>query len=217
MPHRPALSRQRIVDAAVTVADRSGLGQVSMRNVGKELGVEAMSLYHHIDGKDDLLDALADWSFTQIPPPGIDQPWRQAMADRAASARATLSRHPWALHIVESRRKPGPAVLRHHDAVLGCLLHNGFPMTAAAHAFSALDAYVYGFVLSEQNLPFDTDFGVDDMVGDLQETIPADEYPHLTRMFTEQVVGRQYSYADEFDYGLQIILDGIEDRLARAR
>lgn len=213
MPHRPQLSRERIVQAAVAVADRGGLAQVSMRSVGKELGVEAMSLYHHIAGKDELVDLLADWAFTQIIAPAADQPWRQAMTERAASARAAFSAHPWALHIIESRRNPGTAALRHHDAVLGCFLHNGFTVAAAAHAFSVLDAYVYGFVLSEQNLPFDSSYSVDDMAGELQAAMPAGEYPHLTRMITEQVIGQTYSYADEFGFGLQIILDGIEDRL----
>ena len=106
MPPRPALTHERIIDAAVRVADRGGVVGVSMRNVGKELGVEAMSLYHHIDGKDALLDALTDWVFSRIELPDPQQPWRSAMTDRAASARRTLSQHPWALGLIESRRSP---------------------------------------------------------------------------------------------------------------
>ena len=214
MAERPNLSRERIVDAAAHVADRAGLAGVSMRNVGKELGFEAMSLYHHIAGKEALLDGLADWIFTKIELPALDEPWRPAMIGRAGSARTVLSRHPWALGLIESRRRPGPALVRHHDTVLGCLRHNGFPVALATHAFSAIDAYVYGFVLTELNLPFDADEGVDDYVSEIG--LPADTYPHLAEMITEQVVGRAWVLADEFDYGLGLILDGLEERFAQA-
>ncbi|MFJ7068209.1 TetR/AcrR family transcriptional regulator [Streptomyces sp. NPDC101115] len=216
MPRRPALSPDRIIDAAVRVADRGGLAQVSMRNVGRELGVEAMSLYHHLAGKDALLDALANWIFTRIELPEAGRPWRQAMADRAASARATLAAHPWALGLIGSRRSPGPALLRHHDAVLGCLRRDGFPVALAAHAFSAIDAYVYGFVLIELNLPFDAgaDAGAEEFVREIQEQLSPDAYPHLVELITEQVMQRDYSYADEFGYGLDLILDSLESQLA---
>jgi AcrR family transcriptional regulator len=210
---RPALSRERIIEAAVKVADRGGIAQVSMRNVGAELGVEAMSLYHHLAGKDDLLDGLADWIFTQIELPDLDRPWRQTMAEQALSARAALSSHPWALALIESRRSPGTALLRHHDATLGCLRRNGFPVALAAHAFSALDAYVYGFVLTERNLPFQPGEGADEFVSEIRHAIPAESYPHLTELLTEHILGRDYAYAEEFEYGLTLILDALEERL----
>ncbi|QSB12812.1 TetR/AcrR family transcriptional regulator C-terminal domain-containing protein [Natronosporangium hydrolyticum] len=217
MPRRrPALRHDRIIDAAVRVADRGGLAQVSMRNVGKELNVEAMSLYHHLAGKDALLDGLADWFFTQIALPRPDQPWRPAMTDRAASARAALSKHPWALGLVESRRSPGPALLRHHERVLGCLRQHGFPIPLAAHAFSAIDSYVYGFVLTELNLPFSPGEGAEDFVDQLAEQLPLADYPHLVELITEQVRGREYSYADEFEFGLNLILDSLEAHLEPA-
>lgn len=211
---RRPLSRERIVTAAAAVADRSGLAGVSMRSVGKELGAEAMSLYHHVAGKDDLLDGLADWVFTCIELPGLDDPWRPAMRERAVSSRAALSAHPWALGLVESRRNPGPALLRHHDTVLGCLRRGGFSVALAAHAFSVIDAYVYGFVLTELNLPMQTGEQADELVVELG--IPAEDYPHLTEMIAEQVMGRDYSYADEFDFGLDLVLDGLEAALAEA-
>jgi AcrR family transcriptional regulator len=213
MARRPALNQDRIVDAAVRVADRGGANQVSMRNVGKELGVEAMSLYHHLAGKDALIDALADWIFTQIRLPESSQPWRSAMAGRAASARDTLSQHPWALGLIESRRSPGPALLRHHNAVLGCLRHNGFPIALAAHAFSALDAYVYGFVVTELNLPINSGETAEEFVDEIREMLPADTYPHLVEMITDQVVGKDYAYAGEFEFGLDLILDSLERHL----
>ena len=214
MPARPALTRDRIVEAAVTVADRGGLGAVSMRSVGREVGAEAMSLYHHLRGKEELLDALADWAFTRIALPGAGEPWRAAMRERAASARAVLVAHPWALGLLESRRHPGPALLRHHDAVLGCLRGAGFPVVLASHAFSVLDAYVYGFVLTELNLPMEGGEDAEEFAAGLG--LAVEDHPHLVEMMTEQVVGGGYSYAAEFDWGLDLVLDGLEDRLARS-
>ena len=215
MARRPALNQDRIIDAAVRVADRGGVGHVSMRNVGKELGVEAMSLYHHLAGKDALLDGLAGWIFTQIELPDPHDPWRRAMVDRAASARRALSQHPWALGLIESRRSPGVGLLRHHESVLACLRHNGFSVVLASHAFSAFDAYVFGFVLTELNLPMGADESVEDFVEEIRSMLPADEYPHLVEMITDQVVGQDYAYADEFEFGLDLILDSVERHLAQ--
>lgn len=214
MPQRPPLSHDRVIAAAARVADGGGLAQVSMRNVGKELGVEAMSLYHHVAGKDALLDGLADWVFALIELPAPDAPWRPAMVARAGAARVALAAHPWALGLIESRRTPGPNLLRHHDAVLGCLRRNGFPLALASHAFSAIDAYVYGFVVTELNLPFDAADSVDDYVDELGEQFPADRYPHLAELITEHAARPGYTYADEFPYGLDLIMDSLESRLA---
>lgn len=207
---RPPLTTQRVIDAASRVADHSGLAGVSMRSVGRELGVEAMSLYHHVAHKDALLDGLADWVFARIGTPSLDHPWRAAMHARAHSAREVLAAHPWGLGLIESRRSPGPATLRHHDAVLGCLRSAGFSVAMAAHAFSVLDAYVFGFVLTEVNLPFAAGESADEFVEGLD--LVAAEHPHLAEMIAEQVIGRAYSYGDEFDYGLVLILDGLEAR-----
>lgn len=214
-PARPALSTQRVIDAASRVADASGLGGVSMRSVGRELDVEAMSLYHHVASKDALLDGLADWVFERIDTPSATGPWRPEMERRARSARTVLAAHPWGLGLIESRRSPGPATLHHHDAVLGCLRASGFTVALAAHAFSVLDAYVYGFVLTEVNLPFRPGESAEDFVEELGVAglgPMAEAYPHLAEMVAEQVVGRDYAYGDEFDHGLALILDGLEAR-----
>jgi AcrR family transcriptional regulator len=208
---RIPLSRERIVDAAAAVADESGLTGVSMRSVGKPLGVEAMSLYHHIAGKEQILDELADWVFRRIGLPSSDANWRVAMRDRAHSARAVLSAHPWGLVLVESRRVAGPAVLEHHDAVLGCLRRSGFSVVLATHAFSVIDSYVYGFVLTEQRLPFEAGERVEDYAAEL--ALSAERYPYMVEMIGELVVGRDYAYANEFEPGLELILDGLESRL----
>jgi len=198
----------------VRVADAGGLGRVSMRNVGRELGVEAMSLYHHLAGKDALLDGLADWVFGHITLPAADAPWRPAMTSRAWSAREVLSRHPWALGLGESRHTPGPALLRHHEAVLACLRRNGFGVALAVHAFSALDSYVYGFVITELTLPFAPGEDAEAFTEGIAHLLPPDRYPRMNEMVAELVAGHGYDYGDEFGYGLEIILDGLERRLA---
>ncbi|MDR7251563.1 AcrR family transcriptional regulator [Nocardioides sp. BE266] len=207
---RPPLSSERVIDAASRVADAGGLAGVSMRTVGRELGVEAMSLYHHVASKDALLDGLADWIFARIETPTVGGAWREQMEARARSARAVLAAHPWGLGLIESRRSPGPANLHHHDAVLGCLRTAGFSVALAAHAFSVLDAYVYGFVLTEVNLPFQPGEPAEDFVEGLGLVMA--EHPHLAEMVAEQIVGRDYAYGDEFDYGLALVLDGLEAR-----
>lgn len=212
MPARPPLSPDRIIAAAVAVADREGLAGVSMRSIGRELGVEAMSLYHHIADKEALLDGLAERIMSMIQLPAADGPWRAEMTERAASARSVLFAHPWALGLIESRRTPGPALLRHHDAVLGCLRTNGFSVALAAHAFSAIDAYVYGFVLTEISLPFAAGEDTGDFVEHLGDLLDADRYPHLFELLSEQVVDEDYDYGDEFDDGLELILDGLDRR-----
>lgn len=209
---RTPLTRERIIDAAAEVADGGGLVGVSMRTVGKQLGVEAMSLYHHIDGKEQLLDELADWVFARIELPDLRAGWREGMTARAQSARAVLMAHPWGLTLAESRRAAGPAVLGHQDAVLGCLRRGGFSVMLAAHAFSVIDAYVYGFVLTEQRLPFEADERVEDYVAGL--AIMEEIYPYLMEMVGELVVGKDYAYGDEFEHGLELILDGLAARLA---
>lgn len=212
---RPGLSAEAVVEAAVRVADAGGLTAVSMRGVGRELGVEAMSLYHHVRNKEHLLDALADWVFMQVELPLTGEPWRSGMERRATSARAVLAAHPWALVLVESRRRPGPGLLRHHDAVLGCLRSEGFSVRLAAHAFSAIDAYVYGFVLVEQTLPMQEGESAGDFAATLD--LPVERYPHLVENVVELTSRADYAYAEEFGFGLDLVLEGLAARLDAER
>jgi len=215
MTARGTLSRELIVEAAAEVADRGGITAVSMRNVGAELGVKAMSLYHHVSDKEALLDALSEWVFAQIEMPVIGDPWRAAMIRRAESARAVLGRHPWALGMLESRPTPGRALLRHHDRVLGCLLTEGFSVKLATHAFSTLDAFVYGFVLTESGLPFAAREGAE--ADFAAEVAPSEsEYPYLARSREEMLSQGSFAYSDEFLDGLNLILDGLQQRLSAA-
>src|SRR5215471_13523393 len=153
---RVPLTRERVLRAAIELADEGGLERLTMRNLGQALGVEAMSLYNHVSGKEDVLDGAVDIVFGEIELACEDHDWRRAMRQRAVSARDALARHRWAIGLMESRTHPGPANLRHHDSVLRCLREAGFSVADAAHAYSALDSYVYGFALQQATLPFDT-------------------------------------------------------------
>ncbi len=214
MAKRPPLNRKAIIEAAATVADKGGIAKLSMRNVARELDCEAMSLYHHVANKDALVDALVDWFFQQVELPELAAPWRRGMTQRAHSARQALLRHPWALGLIESRRAPGPALLTHHDRILGNLRANGFSVALAAHAFSAIDAYVYGFVLTELNLPFEAGESTEEFVGAVEGFLDPQAYPHMIEMIAVQVSGKEYAYANEFDFGLDLILDSLAIHLS---
>lgn len=207
------LTAQRIIEAAVEVADEGGFAAISMRNVGKQLGVEAMSLYHHIANKDALLDALVDWVFSRIELPTAADSWQAGMRRRAGSARRVLVDHPWALTLIDSRSNPGPALLRHHDAVVGCLRGGGFPIALAAQAFSAIDAYVYGFALTERNLPFDPSTTTDAVDFAVEVAPLLGSYPHLAELVQHLTGSGEYSFSRQFEDGLEIILAELERRL----
>ncbi|HEX2360571.1 MAG TPA: TetR/AcrR family transcriptional regulator [Jiangellaceae bacterium] len=207
---RVPLNKQRVLRAAVALADRDGVGALSMRKLAQELGVEAMSLYHHVANKSDILDGIVDVVFSEIELPDSDADWKLAMRSRAISARKALRRHPWATGLMDSRSTPGPATLRHHDAVLGVLRHAGFSIEMAAHAFSVLDSYIYGFALQESSLPFETSEELAAVAETIMANLPVDEYPHFTEMAVEHALQPGYDYGDEFEFGLDLILDGIE-------
>jgi AcrR family transcriptional regulator len=210
---RDPLSRDRVLRAAVAFADESGIGALSMRKLGEVLGVEAMSLYNHVSSKGDLLDGMIDLVFGEIGLPSGGAGWKTAMRQRAVSARHVLSRHRWAIGLMESRSSPGPATLRHHDAVIGSLRQAGFPIALAAHAFSVLDSYVYGFALQEASLPFDTGEDTAKVAQAIMTQFSSGQYPYFTEMAVEHVLRPGYDYGDEFDFGLDLILDGLERSL----
>jgi AcrR family transcriptional regulator len=204
-----------VLYAAVAFADANGLEGLSMRKLGEAVGVEAMSLYGHVANKDDLLDGMIDVVFGEIDLPSLTEDWKAAMRGRAVSIRRVLSRHRWAIGLMESRMAPGAATLRHHDAVLGCFRNAGFSLEAAAHAYSVLDSYIYGFALQERGLPFDTADETAELATQILEHFPAEEYPHLAELTTEHVLRPGYDYGEEFEFGLDLILDGLE-RLSQA-
>ena len=208
---RVPLSRERVLGAALALVDAGGHEALSMRNLGKQLDVEAMSLYKHVANKEDILDGLVDIVFSEItvPSPG-EVDWKGALRRRAISVRAALNRHRWAVGLMEGRLVPGPASLRHHDAVMGCLREAGFPFRAAVHALSVMDAYIYGFALQEKNLPFERPDQVSEVMEIQRRQVPdMDDYPYLVEVATEMAEAG-YDYATEFEFGLDLILDALE-------
>jgi len=198
-----------VLSAAVGLADVAGIDSLTMRKLGQELGVEAMSLYNHVANKDDILDGMVDLVFGEIDIPDGVAEWKAAMRRRAMSAREALLRHPWATSLMQSRTKPGPATLRHHDSVLGSLRGAGFSVVMAAHAISVIDGYVYGFALQQINLPLQSQEQVAEVGQGILRQLAGD-YPHLAEMITEHAMKPGYDYADEFEFGLDLILDGLE-------
>jgi AcrR family transcriptional regulator len=216
-PGRPArLSRDRVLRAAMDLADEGGLEAVTMQRIGEQVGAEAMSLYRHVRNKDDLLDGIVDLVFAEIelPPAGVG--WKTAMRERAGSARSVLARHPWAVGLMESRSQPGPANMGHHDAVLGILFAAGFSGLDATHAYNLLDSYIYGFALQERGLPFGNQEELAELGDSMFQELPAGMFPNLQRVAGELIESR-FDYADEFEFGLDLILDALERRLVERR
>jgi AcrR family transcriptional regulator len=212
-PRRGRLSRDRVLAGALAVADAGGLTSLTIRSLATELGVKPMSVYHHVANKSEILDALVDIVFSEIELPVPGAAWRPELERRARSAREVLGRHRWAIQLLESRRTPGPANLRHHDTVIATLREAGFSAALTAHAYALLDAYVYGFALQEAALPFEGPESVGEVAGPILELMSAGEYPHLAEMATTYYLEPGYDFADEFDFGLDLVLDGIERRL----
>jgi AcrR family transcriptional regulator len=207
---RIRLGRERVLRAAISQADDGGLDALSMRKLADALEFAPMALYRHVANKDDLIDGMVDVVFSEVelPAPGPD--WRTAMRRRAISLRDALLRHRWAIGLMESRANPGAASLRHHDAVIGSLRAGGFDMAMAAHAYSLLDSYIYGFALTKMNLPFDSGAEVAEVAETMLEPFPMDAYPNLVAFISEHAMQPGYDYGDEFEYGLDVILDGLE-------
>lgn len=201
-----------IVTAAVALADEDGMAAVSMRKVAARLGVEAMSLYHHVANKDALLDGMVDAVMAEfeVPAEADVADWRDALRHRCRSARASLRRHPWAIGLLDSRMTPGPATFHHHDAVIGTLRRGGFSVAGAAHALALIDAFLYGFALQERNLPFDPGDDVGEVAEEIVGHLSPDEFPHLLEMATEHVMRPGYDFGDEFEHGLALVLDALD-------
>jgi AcrR family transcriptional regulator len=206
---RARLTRERVLQTALRLADQGGLESLSMRKLGQELGVEAMALYYHFASKGEVLDGIIDLVFGEIELPAMGGDWKADMRRRAISLRDVLARHRWAIGLMESRRQPGPANLRHHDAVIGSLRAGGFTMEMAAHAYSVLDGYIYGFALTKMNLPFNATDDVAQVAETMLQPFPVNEYPNLVAFITEHAMRPGYDFANEFEYGLDLILDGL--------
>ena len=208
-PVRVPLSRDRVLSAAVAIADAGGVGSLTIRSLADKLGVKPMSVYHYVANKEEILDAIVDLVFAEVelPRPGGD--WQAEMRRRAVSARQVLGRHPWAIALLQSRTSPGPATLRHHDAFIGTLRDAGFSVAMTAHALALIDSYVYGFALSEAALPIHGPESVAEIAGSMMQAYAPDAYPHLAEFTTEHVIRPGYDFGEEFPFGLDVILDGL--------
>lgn len=214
---RKPLSRERVLHTALELADAEGIDKLTMRKLGQLLGVEAMSLYNHVKNKDDLLDGLIDLVFAEVPLPSVGAGWKEGMRLRGIALREVLGRHRWAIGLMESRTSPGPATLRHHDAVLGCLFDAGFSMELTAHAYAALDSYIYGFALQERGLPMEGPEETAALAEVMLAQFPVDQYPHLAAFTTEHILKPGYDFAAEFEYGLSLMLDALDDARSAER
>jgi AcrR family transcriptional regulator len=206
---RVPLSRERVLNGALEVADAEGVGSLTMRLLAEHLGVKPMALYHHVANKSDIVDGIVDLVFSEIELPSTCGAWRSEMQRRACSARQVLRRHSWAIALLQSRTHPGPATLRHHNAVIGALRGAGFSVPMTAHAFALLDSYIYGFALSEASLPINGPETVAEVAESMMLQYLATDYPHLSEFSTEHILKPGYDFGAEFDYGLELILDGL--------
>ena len=208
---REPVTRERALRAAVDIADAEGISSLTMRRLASELGVEAMSLYHHVANKDAVLDGITDLvvSEIQVPPSGTD--WRTAMRDRAISAHEVLLAHPWSAMLIMSRFNIGPGMTSYLDATLGRLREGGFSIHGALDAWHTLDSHIFGFTLQELQLPFDAADNAQ-VSADAIELFDPTEFPYVIEVVTEiSRTGR----VEHFEFGLDLILDGLEANLGR--
>ena len=217
------LSKERVLHAAVALAARDGIESLTMRKLADELGAGAMSLYHYVPNKEELLDGMVDVVFGEIELPPTEGDWKSAMRRRAISTREVLNRHRWAVGLMESRATPGPASFRVHNAVLGYLREGGFSIEMTIQAYSVLDAYIYGFALQEKSVPFESaeeaaavaaeqvrEFA--ELAEERQFAELAEEFPYLAEVVAGHVANVGYDFTAAFEYGLDLILDALEAR-----
>ena len=215
---RTPLSRERVLRAAVTLADERGVGELTMRKLAKQLGVEAMSLYNHIAGKHDLLDGMIDMVFSEIEAPAAGGDWKAELRKRAVSTRQALLRHPWAVGEMEGRGTHGPSNLKMHDAVLGCLRAAGFSSEMTVHGMSVQDAYIYGFALQQTDMSQETpeEFAAEAQRQMVDYAEALADYPNLVEVVGGHVAKAGYDYEAEFLFGLDLILDGLDRLLSNS-
>jgi AcrR family transcriptional regulator len=213
---RAPLSRDRVLRAALALADEHGVGELTMRRLAKELGVEAMSLYNHVANKDDLLNGMIDIVFSEIDAAAPDGDWKAELRKRAVSTREALLRHRWAVGEMEGRSNHGAANLKVHDAVLGCLRAAGFSIESTISAMSVQDAYIYGFALQQTDMTSETpeDFAAEAQRQQVDYAEALAHLPHLVEVVGGHVAKVGYDYDAEFLFGLDVILDGLERLLA---
>jgi AcrR family transcriptional regulator len=208
-----SLTRERVIEGAVDLADEIGVEALTIRKLADSLDVGPMTIYHHVPGKEQIIDGMVDMVFSEIDLPPTTLDWKAAIRARCVSARSVLNRHWWAAPLMETRTSPGPATIVHHDAVIGCLRSGGLSLQMTAHAYAILDSFLYGFAMQEASLPFHGDepaVALDELAAGMMEAFPADSYPHFVEFTVEHALQPGYDFGDSFEFGLDLILDGLE-------
>ena len=206
----PRLTPERVIEGAVRLADRIGVDALTIRKLAEEIDAKPMTIYHHVPNKEAIIDGMVDAVFAEVDLPPQELGWKSAIHVRCRSMRSALADHMWAAPLMESRTSPGPATLTHHDAVIGCFRRAGFSYELTATAYATVDAFVYGYALQAAALPGTDGEDVAELAEAMSEHMPADAYPHLTEFTVEHVLQPGYDFARQFDAGLELILDGLE-------
>lgn len=214
--HRQALTRERVLAGAVALADEIGIEALTIRKLAAALDTKPMTIYHHVPSKDAIIDGMVEMVFAEIDKPPQDLEWKPAIRKRCFSAREVLKRHRWASPLMESRTSPGPENLGHHESVLACLRRGGLSWQMTAHAYAVLDAFVYGFAFQEATLPAGAGDEFVEIAKDMAVSFDPDALPHLVDFTVNHVFQPGYSFADSFEFGLDLILDGLEQAASRA-
>jgi AcrR family transcriptional regulator len=204
----------KVLEAAIELADEIGIEALTIRKLADKLGVGAMTIYHHVPSKEAIVDGMVEIVFAEIEKPSSDVDWKTAMRRRCISAREVLNQHKWAAPLMDSRMSPGPANLSHHDAVIGCMRKGGLSIQMTAHAYAILDSFVYGFAFEEAVLPSGGGEGITEVAEQIAAHFPSGEYPHLAELTFEHVLQPGYDFGDSFEFGLDLIIEGLE-RAAR--
>ena len=207
---RQPMTSERVLAAALELADEMGVADLTIRRLADALDSKPMTIYHHVPSKDAILDGIVDLVFAEIELPDPELGWKPAMRARCVSARTVLARHTWAVPLMESRRSPGPATLHHHDAVIACL-RNSLSLKMTGHAYAVLDAFVYGFAIQEAALPEPGD-EMNEVADDIVTDELAEHFPALHEFASGHAMQPGYDFGDEFEYGLDLILDALEAR-----
>jgi AcrR family transcriptional regulator len=208
---RSALTRERVLEAAVELADDIGIESLTIRKLADRLGVGAMTIYHHVPSKEEIIDGMVELVFAEIELPRLDGDWKSALRRRCFSAREVLKRHPWAAPLMESRVAPGPANMTHHDAVIGCLRQGGLSLQMTAHAYAIIDSFIYGFAFEEAVLPSSGGEGFTEVAEEIAANFPVDQYPYLAELTFDHVLQPGYDFSDSFEFGLDLIIRGLDE------
>ena len=208
------LSRERVIEAAIGLADAQGIDSLSMRRLAQELGVEAMSLYYYVPNKREILDAIADRVVGEIELPDEATPWKPALRRLALSAYDAFTRHRWAANLVLSGSGTSPARLAYRDAILGTLRRAGFSAAMTDHGYHAIESHIMGFTLWEVGMDLGTSEELVGLATGFLDSLPDGAFPYLEEHIQQHLLPRDPADEGEFAFGLDLILDGMERRLA---